>query len=314
MSSFSVGVTFLILLSLVPSLGYGRNDPTKMHPKITYHGGPILNGTLNFALIWYGKCNVLKRTTIVNFLTSLNKEGDSDLQPKVTRWWQTIESYQSMVPGGGEAKAHNPNPKIIVNVAKQVDDTSYKYGRNLTIADFIPKIVHEHIHDQPDLIPIIITAKDVDMEGLCSGKCADHGLIDNNKPYIILGNPAIECPGKCEWPFNDVVNGPKSILFLRPLSQNKAADAMVIALATTLADMVTNPLNTGFYGGSETAPLGAGSVCKAIFGSGAFPGNPGKVHIDPSTSGSFNAHGYQGDRFLLPAVWNPETYSCWTLM
>ncbi|KAE8720392.1 hypothetical protein F3Y22_tig00020118pilonHSYRG00010 [Hibiscus syriacus] len=270
MSSFSIGVVFLTLLSLVPSLGYGRNDSSKMHPKITYHGGPILNGTLNFAIIWYGKCNVLKRTTIVNFLMSLNKEGDRDLNPKVTR--------------------------------------------NLTIAGSIPKIVREHIHDQPDLIPVIITAKDVDIEGLCSRKCADQGLIDNKKPYIILGNPEIECPGKCEWPFKDVDNGPKSIIFLRPPSQNKAADAMVIALATTLADMVTNPLNTGFYGGSEKAPLGVGSVCKAIFGSGAFPGNPDKVHIDPSTSGSFNAHGYHGDRFLLPAVWNPKTSSCWTLM
>ncbi|XWS57383.1 hypothetical protein CRYUN_Cryun09bG0169600 [Craigia yunnanensis] len=315
-SSLSIHLLFLaffLLLLFTPSLSHGHTyDPLNSKPVITHHGGPLLTGTLNLALIWYGNCGRVQKSTIRNFIKSLNNEGSrTSLQPQVSSWWQVVESYQSAVPRAVTHGGHR-SPKIIVQVAKQFSDRSYKYGKILTTVDLIPKLVHDYTNGDPHLIPIIVTARDVTVQGLCTRKCADHGVVDN-KPYIVVGNPETECPGACGWPFHQADNGPKGMV-LHPPNLNLAADAMVIALATALADTVTNPLNTGFYLEIQMNPLGPGSVCQGIFGTGAFPGNPGKVHIDPTTGGGFNAHGNKGKKFLLPAIWNPKTSSCWTLM
>ena len=168
---------FLFLL-FTPSLSHGHGyDPFTSKPVITHHGGPLLTGTLNLALIWYGNCGRVQKSTIRNFIKSLNNEGGrTNLQPQVSSWWQVVESYQSAVPRAAHHGRHR-NPKIIVNVAKQVADRSYKYGKILTTVDFIPKLVHDYTSEDPHLIPIIVTARDVTVQGLCNGKCADHGVV-----------------------------------------------------------------------------------------------------------------------------------------
>lgn len=128
----------------------------------------------------------------------------------------------------------------------------------------------------------------------------------------MIGNPEIECPGACGWPFHEVDAGPKGPVY-KPPNQNMAADAMVVAVAGALANTVTNPQNTGFYGGIEFDPIEAATACRGIFGPGASHGNPGKVFTDPKTGVNFNAHGSNGRQFLLPALWHPGTSSCWTL-
>ncbi|KAL0008405.1 hypothetical protein SO802_009907 [Lithocarpus litseifolius] len=83
-----------------------------------------------------------------------------------------------------------------------------------------------------------------------------------------------------------------------------------------LASTVTNPFKTGFYqpGRRSDVLIEATTACPGIFGSGALPGYTGKVRVDPITGGGFNAHGYKGRKFMLPAIWNPKTSSCWTLL
>ena len=103
-------------------------------------------------------------------------------------------------------------------------------------------------------------------------------------------------------------------MVLQPPSGNVGVDAMIISLASGLADAMTNPYNTGFFrpGLGHTGLLGAGTVCQGMFGSGAFPGYTGKIRVDPKSGGAFNSHGIKGKKFLLPALWNPATSSCWT--
>uniref|UniRef100_A0A2P2N4V8 Phosphate-responsive family protein n=1 Tax=Rhizophora mucronata TaxID=61149 RepID=A0A2P2N4V8_RHIMU len=89
---------------------------------------------------------------------------------------------------------------------------------------------------------------------------------------------------------------------------------MIINLATLFANTVTNPFNDGYFQGPPTAPLESVSACSGIFGSGSYPGYPGRVMVDKTTGASFNAQGVNGRKYLLPAMWDPRTSACKTLM
>ncbi|KAJ7978604.1 protein EXORDIUM-like [Quillaja saponaria] len=87
---------------------------------------------------------------------------------------------------------------------------------------------------------------------------------------------------------------------------------MVVSFALGLAETVTNPFNDGFFTSGRHSAVAATTACPGVFGSGAFPGNAGKVRIDPKIGGACNTHGVDSMRFLLPSLWNPKTSSCWT--
>lgn len=80
---------------------------------------------------------------------------------------------------------------------------------------------------------------------------------------------------------------------------------MVINLAAVLAGTVTNPFSNGYFQGSAV------SACTGVFGSGAYPGS---VLVDKSTGASYNAKGVNGRKYLLPAMWDPKTSQCTTIV
>ena len=89
---------------------------------------------------------------------------------------------------------------------------------------------------------------------------------------------------------------------------------MILNLATVLAGTVTNPFDNGYFQGPANAPLEAVSACTGIFGKGAYPGYPGEVLVDKTTGASYNAFGINGRKYLLPAMWDPTTCTCKTLV
>ncbi|CAI0381981.1 unnamed protein product [Linum tenue] len=286
---------FFFFLSFSPQVCTGEGETP---PEITYHNGPILTGNVKLALVWYGRFGRVQKNTVRAFVKSLNYEGHAAGQPLVSSWWKIVEGYQTA--------AKKPDGPITVKVARQVTDTSYSIGKVIT-TDFLKPLIQKATEGNPGILPVIFTARDVSVHGLCMGKCADHGIIDN-QAYVIVGNPETECPEECAWPFR---GGPDLI----PPSGDIGADAMVIGFAQGLVAVVTNPQDTGFFEDSLRKPLEASSACTGIFGSGAVPGsNPGKLLKDPATGKSFNCYGSKGKRFLVPAVWNPATKTCWTLM
>uniref|UniRef100_A0A6N2KTU7 N-alpha-acetyltransferase 60 n=1 Tax=Salix viminalis TaxID=40686 RepID=A0A6N2KTU7_SALVM len=275
---------------------------------ITYHGGPLLTGDLNLTLIWYGQFGRVHKNVIRAFVESLHYNAGANFQPQVSSWWNVIESYQEVAGKGGSP--------INVRVVKQVADLKYSAGKVVT-GEFIQNVLQKvNTGGDPSTIPVILTARDVKMQGLCFTKCSQHGMLGGAQPYIVVGNPESECPGSCAWPFQKPDKGPLSIT-LNPPNGNLGADAMVIAFARALAEAVTNPYKTGFYqdkSSKANKTVEAASACWGIFGSGAFDGYTGKVRVDPDTGGGFNGHGSRGSKFLIPAVWNPKTNSCWTLL
>ncbi|XP_073260208.1 protein EXORDIUM-like 4 isoform X2 [Populus alba] len=275
---------------------------------ITYHGGPLLTGNLNLTLIWYGQFGRVHKNVIRAFVESLHYNAGANLQPQVSSWWNVVESYQEVA-----GKGSSP---INVKVVKQVTDLKYSAGKAVT-SEFIQKVLRKATGGDSNTIPVILTARDVKMQGLCFTKCSQHGMLgDHQQPYIVVGNPESECPGSCAWPFQKPDKGPLSIT-LNPPNGNLGVDAMVVAFARALVEAVTNPYKTGFFqdnSNNANKTVEAASACWGIFGSGAFDGYTGKVRVDPETGGGFNGHGSRGRKFLIPAVWNPKTKSCWTLL
>ncbi|KAK6936526.1 Protein EXORDIUM-like [Dillenia turbinata] len=297
-SHLVVSLVLSLLLVLLPAgFSASKDGP------LTYHGGPILQGEVNFALLWYGQWGKVQKSAISTFIKSLNTPGTSGAQPKVTSWWKTIESYQ--------AAARKGNRPIKVKVAKTTTDASYSQGKVITEDVYIPALVKKATGGDPNLVAVIFTSRQVTVQGICTGACSLHGTIDKTA-YIVVGNPETECPGFCDWPFAQPKNS-KGVT-LKPPSGDIGADATVINFATALAGAVTNFNNTGFYAGAPTKPTEAITACSGIFGGGASKDNPGKVNIDSKNGGAFNAEGVNNQKFLLPGVWNPNTKSCWTLL
>ncbi|KAM5557963.1 protein EXORDIUM-like 2 [Rosa sericea] len=290
----------LLLLITTPSLVSGHVKPPGT---ICYNGGLLLTGKLDLSIFFYGAIGRTQKLVVRNFIKSLN-HGGGTLKPRVTSWWDMVEGYQSV-----SSPDHNA-PKIAVKVVSQITEKGYSLGKVITI-DFIRSMVKKATAGKPPAsLVVIFTDKESAVASLCRGKCYDHGVIDN-QPYLIVGNPEVECPDACGWPFMKSSYNPGSTL--TPPNGNPAVDAILVNFAAGLAAAVTNPFNTGFSKpGPKTWPLEASTVCDGIFASGSFPGNPGKVAVDARTGAAFNAHGLKGMKFLLPALWNPRTSSCWT--
>lgn len=169
-------------------------------------------------------------------------------------------------------------------------------------------------------INVVLTAKDVAVDGFCMSRCGTHGstrVIQGKKvtrsAYVWVGNSETQCPGQCAWPFHQPIYGPQTPPLVSP-NGDVGVDGMIINLATVLAGTVTNPFNNGYFQGPATAPLEAVSACTGIFGSGAYPGDPGRVLVEKTTGASYNANGVNGRKYLLPAMWDPQTSACKTLV
>ncbi|GKB65869.1 EXORDIUM-like protein [Tanacetum coccineum] len=50
------------------------------------------------------------------------------------------------------------------------------------------------------------------------------------------------------------------------------------------------------------------------YGKGAYPGYPGDLLVDSTTGASYNAHGANGRKYLVPAMYDPSTSTCSTLV
>jgi hypothetical protein len=51
-----------------------------------------------------------------------------------------------------------------------------------------------------------------------------------------------------------------------------------------------------------------------VYGKGAYPGYAGQLLVDTATGASYNANGAHGRKYLLPALFDPATSACSTLV
>ncbi|KAI4388725.1 hypothetical protein MLD38_001030 [Melastoma candidum] len=272
---------------------------------LNYHNGPLLKGNITLNLLWYGRFSPAQRSIVLDFLQSLNSPRAP--APSVSSWWRTTEYYK----GGPSA----------LSVGKQVLDADCSMGKLLKRPQ-MPSLAAKAGSGPRSggaTINVILTSADVAVDGFCMNRCGTHASSPagvgskGRSAYAWVGNSASQCPGQCAWPFHQPIYGPQTPPLVAP-NGDVGVDGMIINLATVLAGTITNPFNNGYFQGSAEAPLEAVSACTGIFGKGAYPGYPGAVLVDKTTGASYNANGINGRKYLLPAMWNPRTSTCDTLV
>ncbi|OWM79970.1 hypothetical protein CDL15_Pgr006274 [Punica granatum] len=279
-------------------------EPPKVSLK--YHHGVLLEGDLAVSILWYGKFTPAQKSIISDFLVSLNaqKSGTDNVPssnvPSVAKWWGMVQAYLR------EAAKREAR----VTLGKQLMDEGCSMGRLLTRAQ-VAKLAQK-VNSGPHGLALVMTSDDVAVEDFCMGSCGFHG--GDSAAFVWVGNSATQCPGQCAWPFHQPIYGPQ----VEPLGApngNVGADGMVINVASLLAGAVTNPFGGGYFVGEAGAlPLEAASACAGSYGKGAYPGYAGELLKDPTTGASYNAVGVNGRKYLLPALFDPATSQCTTLV
>ncbi|CAI9261093.1 unnamed protein product [Lactuca saligna] len=241
---------------------------------LQYHNGALLTGDISVNFIWYGNFKPSQKAIVSDFITSLS--SGSGVSPK-----SQIEP--------SVATWWKTTEKYQMKSKKQ---------RSLTL-----RLV----------------------DGFCSSRCGTHGSSSssskipngkgkNNKfAYIWVGNSETQCAGQCAWPFHQPIYGPQAAPLVAP-NNDVGLDGMVINLAGLLAATATNPFGNGYYQGDASAPLEAASACPGVYAKGAYPGYAGDLLVDSTTGASYNAHGTNGRKYLLPALYDPSSSTCSTLV
>ncbi|KAL2317690.1 hypothetical protein Fmac_031566 [Flemingia macrophylla] len=277
--------------------------------RFQYHKGPLLTGKISVNLIWYGNFKASQKAIIADLITSLSSSKPITAQPSVATWFKATQKYY---------KATSPKPALTLTLGTQILDEKYSFGKSVT-SDQILKLASKG--PQRNAINVVLTSDDVAVEGFCSSRCGTHGSsvgarVNGKRyrfAYIWVGNSESQCPGQCAWPFHQPIYGPQSAPLVAP-NNDVGLDGMVINVASLLAGTVTNPFGNGYFQGPKEAPLEAGSACAGVYGKGAYPGYAGNLLVDPTTGASYNAHGVNGRKYLLPALVDPKTSSCSTLV
>ncbi|KAH7567730.1 hypothetical protein ACOSP7_010163 [Xanthoceras sorbifolium] len=276
-----------------------------------YHNGPLLGGKISINLIWYGKFKPSQRAIVSDFINSVSSSSKPRTeQPSVAKWWKMTEKYYHL--------SKKPS-SLVISLGEQILDESYSLGKSLTSQQIV-KLASKG--GQENAINVVLTAADVAVEGFCVNRCGTHGsalgsIKGKNKhskfAYIWVGNSETQCPGQCAWPFHQPIYGPQSPPLVAP-NNDVGLDGMVINLASLLAGTATNPFGNGYFQGPKDAPLEAASACPGIYGKGSYPGYAGDLLVDPMTGASYNANGFNGRKYLLPALFDPSTSTCATLV
>ncbi|KAL8261472.1 hypothetical protein R6Q59_025521 [Mikania micrantha] len=270
-----------------------------------YHNGPLLTGEISVNFIWYGNFKPSQKAIVSDFITSLSTK--SPVEPSVATWWKTIDKYQTKA--------------LSLRLGKQISDPTYSLGKSLTDKHLV-RLASKG--EQSNAVNVVLTASDVAVDGFCSSRCGSHGSSSSSKmahvkgknykfAYIWVGNSETQCPGQCAWPFHQPIYGPQAAPLVAP-NNDVGVDGMVINLAGLLAGTATNPFGNGYYQGDAGAPLEAASACPGVYAKGAYPGYAGDLLVDSTTGASYNAHGTSGRKYLLPALYDPSTSTCSTLV
>jgi hypothetical protein len=219
---------------------------------ITYHGGPIMLGTPNVYVIWYGGWAWNTSTTIIPaFLQSLSGSG-----------YYTINT--SYTNGSGNRVDNR------IQLAGQTTD-AYTRGNALTDYDVALVISNavttKKLPKDANGIYVVLSSADVnETSGMCTRYCGWHSYATSSATQLkiaYIGNPD-RCPTACS---AQPVKSPNG---------NPGADGLISILAHELSETVTDPNLNAWYDaqGAENA-----DKCAWTFGTTYAVANGSKANV-----------------------------------
>jgi len=155
---------------------------------ISYHNGPVMTGTPNIYLIWYG-----------------NWSGDSTASTVINAWANGIggSPYYNI-----NSTYYNGSGTHVSNAAHNAGSTTDNYSQGTAISDSgIQAIVSSAISSgrlpsDSNGVYFVLTSSDVnETSGFCTQYCGwhTHGTIGGvDIKYSFVGGSA-RCPSACEW-------------------------------------------------------------------------------------------------------------------
>ena len=221
---------------------------------ITYHNGPVILGTVNVYVIWYGNWNNNSATVIIPDF--LNNIGGSPYYKINTTYF-------------------NGSGNHLANSVEFLGDTFDSYSQGSSLSDAQIKTVvasaisSGRLPKDANAVYFVLTSADVTASsGFCTKYCGWHtyGSISGSTiKYSFVGNPD-RCPSACS-PQSPGPNG------------NAGADAMVSIIAHELEEAASDPqLNAWYDGfGAENA-----DKCAWSFGTSSYAtpnGAMANVHL-----------------------------------
>ncbi|KAK9930482.1 hypothetical protein M0R45_027519 [Rubus argutus] len=173
----------------------------------------------------------------------------------------------------------------------QISDEKYSLGKSLTNKQIV-KLAS--LGDQKNAINVVLTSADVSVDGFCMNRCGTHGAAPGSSQ--IRGKNYKAHPLVA--PNNDV-----------------GLDGMVINLASLLAGNRNQPFRKWVLPGSGRGSIGGCfGLSRGLIAKGAYPGYAGDLLVDATTGASYNANGANGRKYLVPALFDPSTSTCSTLV
>jgi hypothetical protein len=177
-----------------PASAQNGNSPassgaTRTDSRILYHNGPVLLGTQNIYLIWYG--NWANRSDdqilLADFVSNLG--------------WSPYFRINSGYP---DASGQTPTSALFLAGA---DADAYSHGATLTEADVADvvaqRVLNSGLPFDPSAIYVVLTSPDIALvDGatqFCLTCCDLHGeseVLGAKFRYVFVGHPA-RCPGGC---------------------------------------------------------------------------------------------------------------------
>ncbi|GAB4829951.1 hypothetical protein Ancab_019597 [Ancistrocladus abbreviatus] len=299
----------LLCMAIALSLAPSSQGQTVVSTQVALHyqGGPMLVQPItNVYLVWYGNFAPEERSVIVDFFASFDP---SHKESTIPDWWKTIKQY---------IDADNRPATTSFNL-QQFDDKECSIGKHIKrlqiITYFKQKIESKALPVDTKGVYLMLTSKDVSVEDFCRNSCGFHDMFmlsqnEGSVAYGHVGDPSSQCPGLCSWPFAvpPFGYGPAAEALTAP--NGVGPDGMVMNIVTVLAGAITNPFLTGFSQGNARVHLEAVSACAGTFGPEAYPGHPGNLMVDEKAHASYNVHGINGRKYLVPAIWSPLTLKC----